>query len=212
MNSSATRTLHKTYDYVYSFQGIWRDGGRCRIRIYDDGQHIPVVVSEFPDNPTTLVSTMAEYLAAEIIHSHFCERVELNPSFLWIEHYNHGLMGRPGPHFSQATFQHYRPTRTTLGATERDRIGKPTWQLIDVELVVQLTGDEELRHVVETADLARTSPCGVTRGDQDIEVTRLVEEGISLQFLRQRSTISTESREDSLRLRYSEAAADVAEI
>ncbi len=56
--------MRKTHDYVHHYRGYWSDGGRCRIRIYREGDHAPVVVcSQPPDNANTSITNMAEYLA-----------------------------------------------------------------------------------------------------------------------------------------------------
>jgi hypothetical protein len=60
--------MKKTYDYVHHYRGYWSDGGRCRIRIYREEGHAPVVIcSQLQDNENTSVTNMAEYLAAEVI-------------------------------------------------------------------------------------------------------------------------------------------------
>ena len=61
----------KTHDYVHRYRGYWSDGGRCRIRIYQEEGRAPVVIcSQLPDNDNTSVTNMAEYLAAEVIEKH----------------------------------------------------------------------------------------------------------------------------------------------
>jgi hypothetical protein len=61
----------KTHDYVHYYRGYWSDGGKCRIRIYqEDGQAPVVICSQLPENKNTSVTNMAEYLAAEVIEEH----------------------------------------------------------------------------------------------------------------------------------------------
>jgi hypothetical protein len=57
--------VKKTHDYIHRYRGYWSDGGKCRIRIYqEDGQISVVICSQLPDNDNTSVTNMAEYLAA----------------------------------------------------------------------------------------------------------------------------------------------------
>jgi hypothetical protein len=57
----------KTHDYVHYYRGYWSDGGKCRIRVYQEDGLPPVVTcSQVPDNSNTSVTNMAEYLAAEV--------------------------------------------------------------------------------------------------------------------------------------------------
>jgi hypothetical protein len=75
--------MKKTHDYVHYYRGYWSEGGKCRIRIYQEDGHTPVVVcSELPHNDNTSVTNMAEYLAAEVI-----EEQSLHTPLVWVEHY-----------------------------------------------------------------------------------------------------------------------------
>jgi hypothetical protein len=61
----------KTHDYIHYYRGYWSDGGKCRIRIYQEEGHNPVVIcSQLPDNDNTSVTNMAEYIAAEVVREH----------------------------------------------------------------------------------------------------------------------------------------------
>jgi hypothetical protein len=75
--------VKKTHDYIHHYRGYWSDGGKCRIRIYQEDGHTPVVIcSQPPDNENTSVTNIVEYLAAEIINEH-----GLPTPLIWIEHY-----------------------------------------------------------------------------------------------------------------------------
>ena len=62
--------MRKTHDYTHEYRGIWRDGGRCRIEVYELGPGEPgrpaIVCSELADNDNSSVTNMAEYLAARL--------------------------------------------------------------------------------------------------------------------------------------------------
>jgi hypothetical protein len=63
--------VKKTHDYIHHYRGYWSEGGECRIRIYQEDGHAPVVIcSQLQDNENTSVTNMAEYLAAEVIKEH----------------------------------------------------------------------------------------------------------------------------------------------
>ena len=87
----------KTHDYVHHYRGYWSDGGKCSIRIYQETEQDPIVISQLPDNDNTSVTNMAEYLAAEVIEEH-----GLPTPLTWIEHYPEHR-GKPGE-YSLVTF------------------------------------------------------------------------------------------------------------
>ena len=75
--------MNMTHDYMHHYRGYWSDGGRCRIRIYREDGHAPVVIcSQLQDNENTSVTNMTEYLAAEVIKDR-----SLPTPLTWIEHY-----------------------------------------------------------------------------------------------------------------------------
>jgi hypothetical protein len=72
--------MKKTHDYILYYRGYWSDGGRCRIRIYqEEGQSPMVVCSQLPDNHNTSIANIVEYLAAEVIEEH-----SLSPPLTWV--------------------------------------------------------------------------------------------------------------------------------
>ena len=49
--------MKKTHDYVHRYRGYWSDGGRCRIRIYqEEGLEPAVIRSQLPENGNTSVT------------------------------------------------------------------------------------------------------------------------------------------------------------
>jgi hypothetical protein len=43
--------VRKTHDYIHHYRGYWSEGGKCRIRIYQEDGCAPVVIcSQLPDN------------------------------------------------------------------------------------------------------------------------------------------------------------------
>jgi len=111
----------KTHDYIHYYRGYWTDGGKCRIRIYQQHGGTPVVIcSQLPDNDNTSVTNMAEYLAAEVIEEH-----GLFTPLVWVEHYpeHEGEIGE----YSLVTFSRWEPEDECLGGVWRTRIGSSRW-------------------------------------------------------------------------------------
>src|SRR5215207_10015468 len=111
-----------THDYIHHYRGYWSDGGKCRIRIYQEDGNIPLVIcSQLPDNENTSVTNMAEYLAAEVIGEH-----GLATPLTWIEHY---------------------PEQVCLGGVWRYRVGSPRWSSLpplEVDLLIGKAVKEQL--------------------------------------------------------------------
>ncbi len=111
--------MKKTHDYVHHYRGYWSEGGKCRIRIYQEDGHATVVIcSQLPDNDNTSVTNMAEYLAAEVIEAH-----SLPTPLIWIEHYPEHE-GGPGE-WSLVKFSSWEMEEVCLGGVWRCRIGSP---------------------------------------------------------------------------------------
>jgi hypothetical protein len=113
--------VKKTHDYIHHYRGYWSDGGRCRIRIYREDGHAPVVIcSQLQDNENTSVTNMAEYLAAEVI-----EKRDLPSPLVWVEHYpeHEGDIGE----YSLVKFSSWGLQEVCLGGVSRYRVGSPRW-------------------------------------------------------------------------------------
>ncbi len=131
--------MNKTHDYVHRYRGYWSDGGRCRIRIYHEDGHAPVVIcTQLPDNPNTSVTNMAEYLAAEVIEAH-----SLLTPLTWIEHYpeHEGEIGE----YSLVRFSSWELTEMCLGGVWRCRVGSPRWSPLrpeEVDVLIETVGEQ----------------------------------------------------------------------
>jgi hypothetical protein len=131
--------VKKTHDYIHHYRGYWSDGGRCRIRIYREDGHAPVVIcSQLQDNENTSVTNMAEYLAAEIIK----ER-SLPTPLTWIEHYpeHEGAVGE----YSLVMFSAWEFEETRLGGVWRYRLGSPGWSPVrpeEVDVLIESAGEQ----------------------------------------------------------------------
>jgi hypothetical protein len=128
----------KTHDYIHYYRGYWSDGGKCRIRIYQEDGHEPIVIcSQLPDNHNTSVTNMAEYLAADVI-----EELGLSIPLVWVEHYA-GHRGKPGE-YSLIRFSSWVLEEVCLGGVWRYRIGSPRWSpLRHEEIDVLIAGASE---------------------------------------------------------------------
>jgi hypothetical protein len=132
--------MKKTHDYIlHHYRGYWSDGGRCRIRIYQEDGHAPMVIcSQLADNDNTSVTNMAEYLAAEIIEEH-----SLPTPLTWIEHYpeHEGEIGE----YSLVTFFSWELTEVCLGGVWRYRVGSQRWSPLcpeEVDVVIEAVGEQ----------------------------------------------------------------------
>jgi hypothetical protein len=124
-------------------------GGRCRIRIYTDGDDLPVVIcTEAEDNPGQSITNTAEQIAGEVPTNHpdlFASgsRGSQEKPFGWIEHY---LDGARGPSQDRATFElvefaNYEPRDTLRAGVWTRAIGEPSWSPLDRETVETLVGE-----------------------------------------------------------------------
>jgi hypothetical protein len=126
--------VKKTHDYIHHYRGYWSDGGRCRIRIYQEEGRAPVAIcSQLPDNANTSVTNMADYLAAEVIEEH-----PLPTPLTWIEHYpeHEGQIGE----YSLVRFSSWESQEVGLGGVWRCRVGTPSWSHLTPEAVDELLG------------------------------------------------------------------------
>ncbi len=121
--------MMKTHDYIHHYRGYWSDGGKCRIRIYqEDGNMSVVICSQLLDNKNTSITNMVEYLVAEVIEEH-----GLATPLLWIEHYpeHEGGIGE----YFLLWFSSWELKEVCLGGVWRYRVGKPQWSLLHPEEV-----------------------------------------------------------------------------
>lgn len=113
--------MKKAYDYLHYYRGYWSDGGKCRIRTYqEEGQASIVICSQLPDNYNISITNMAEYLAAEVIEEH-----GLTTPLIWIEHYPEHR-GEPRE-YSLVIFSSCEREEVCLGGIWRYRVGSPKW-------------------------------------------------------------------------------------
>ncbi len=131
--------MKKTHDYIHRYRGYWSDGGRCRIRIYREDGHAPVVIcTQLQDNENTSVTNMAEYLAAEVVEEH-----SLPTPLTWIEHYpeHAGEIGG----YSLVKFSSWELTEMCLGGVWRCRVGSPRWSPLrpeEVDVLIETVGEQ----------------------------------------------------------------------
>jgi hypothetical protein len=131
--------VKKTHDYIHHYRGYWANGGKCRIRIYRQDGHAPVVIcSQLQDDENTSVTNMAEYLAAEVIKEH-----KLPTPLTWIEHYpeHEGEVGE----YSLVMFSAWEFEESCLGGVWRCRIGSPGWSPMrpeEVDVLIETVGEQ----------------------------------------------------------------------
>jgi hypothetical protein len=131
--------MKRTHDYVHCYRGYWSDGGKCRIRIYQEEGRAPVVIcSQLPDNDNTSITNMAEYLAAEVIKEH-----KLPTPLTWIEHYpeHEGAVGE----YSLVRVSSSELMEVCLGGVWRCRLGSPRWSPLrpeEVDVLIEAAGEQ----------------------------------------------------------------------
>lgn len=139
----------KIHDYVHRYRGYWSDGGKCRIRIYqEEGQDPVVICSQLPENKNTSVTNMAEYLAAEVIEKH-----GLPTPLTWIEHYPEHR-GKPCE-YSLVRFSSWERREVCLGGVWRYRVGSPCWSPSWPEEVERLTKRRVRGRALSSAELLK---------------------------------------------------------
>jgi hypothetical protein len=95
------------------------------------------------------VTTMAEYLAPELIQPHFPHRFEELPPANFLEHYAkertpQGRLGRK-PTWYQLSFHSWALRRVWLSGQERIAFGDPHWEHLPEHEVEALLGRDEMR-------------------------------------------------------------------
>jgi hypothetical protein len=142
--------MEKTHDYI---RPTLR-GGRCRMRIYQDGDELPVVVcTELSDNEGISITNAAEQIAAEVLVNHpvvfaialsSTPGIEYDKPFIWIEHYQDGARGTPDDPatFDLVGFAHYEPRDVLRAGQWAKEIGEPSWSAVDRASIESLIGEE----------------------------------------------------------------------
>lgn len=137
--------LPKTHDYLHRYRGYWDDDGLCRIRVFQEAGRTPVIVaSALPENRSTSITNVAEYLAAAVVARHLPGRFEEQDPFHWLEEYPPLRRRERGPVFTAVRFASYTPRAVWFNGVERVGLGKPTWLPMTREQVAALIGEGEL--------------------------------------------------------------------
>ena len=132
-------------------RGTWdrEPKGVCWVRVFaEEGQTPVIVMSEFPQNTSTSVTTMAELLAPELIQRHFPRRFEELPPAIFLEHYGEertpqGRLGRKAT-WDRLSFHSWALRRVWLSGQERIAFGEPHWEHMPEHEVEALLGKAEM--------------------------------------------------------------------
>lgn len=130
--------------YVHTYRGHWSEGkrrggrrgerrGKSRIRYYEGaaGGHI-VIATEMPESKEASITSMAEYLAAEIMEAHVIEGV-----FLSFEHQSQ-------EHFDRVFFDSWEIQDVLLGGVWPKKIGDSEWRSLGRKQVQEIISPEVL--------------------------------------------------------------------
>ena len=128
-------------------------GGECRIRIFEEGGEVPVVIcTEARENPGQSITNAAERIAAKVMRDHpeIFDPFNVSPlpsvtydkPFIWVEHYEDGARGTPEDRatFDLVEFGHYERRKVLRAGTWTQEIGTPSWSPLDREGVETLVG------------------------------------------------------------------------
>src|SRR5262249_40964310 len=104
--------MRRTQDYLHAYRGLSSGVGLCRVCVYEEeGREPVVVVIALRSDPDLSISSVAPYLAAEVIARHFPDRLQNDLPVRWFEHYERSgwELKRLLPEFFQVEFSSYRP-------------------------------------------------------------------------------------------------------
>jgi hypothetical protein len=120
--------LDKIHDYLYEYRGLWANGARVRVRIYDASGVRPVVIATEPDdNPGASVTNMIEFLSAELVEQHFRDPSYTARTPIFIEHYPPRPARRRDETFDLVQFPLTQPKPVLVGGIWRLSLGDPAW-------------------------------------------------------------------------------------
>lgn len=129
----------QTRDDTYRYPGLGHGTGVCRLRTYEADGLVPVViVTELPESAGVSITTMAEYLAAEVVARYFPERFEEDEPVVWIEHNPTGTRKRSTFHL--VSFSSWTPHIVTVGQQRRVRVGAASWRRLSPTHIAALVG------------------------------------------------------------------------
>ncbi len=144
-------TIVKTRDELYPFRGYWSSVGVCRIRVFEVRDRPPVIVAtEIPENESTSITNLAEYLAAEVIARYFPQRFDDPEPVVWLEHYARATGGCLPPRpagmsdVDRVTFSRWTPRPLVSQGVRRVQLGEPAWAPVSVEELERLIGPHSL--------------------------------------------------------------------
>jgi hypothetical protein len=144
--------MPKTADYLHRFRGTFdrEPHGVCWVRVFEEAGQTPVIVmSELPQNRSTSVTNLAEYLAPGLIRRHFPHRFEELPPAIFLEHYVEertpkGRLGHKAT-WDRLSFHSWAPRRVWLSGQERIAFGDPHWEHLPEREVEALISREEMQ-------------------------------------------------------------------
>jgi hypothetical protein len=129
-------------DQEYRYFGYYDRApeGKCRVRIVERNGVRPILLlTDLPDNPSTSVINMMEYLVPELMREFMpraFEELEL-PTVI-----EHSLpRGKREEMFSLVTFKKTVPVKAWLGGRSRLSLGEPSWKHLPIEEARKILGE-----------------------------------------------------------------------
>jgi len=138
----------KVLDTIHPYDGFYDRDGRCRVRVWQgEGLEPVIVVSDLPDNPSTSITNLAEYLWPEVLARYLPGWLEQAEYCHLIEHYP-GRPNRSGrrerSEFDRVTFASWTPRIGRDHGKPRVTFGEPDWRHLSRAELVALIGEEGL--------------------------------------------------------------------
>lgn len=141
MKETEPQETRMMVDEEYNFYGFYdrNPEGRCRVRIVEKigGGHV-VIITELPDNQSTSVTNLMEFLAPEIIREFFELPFEELEGPTIVEHYPADQ--RNPETYDLVSFSKRYPHKVWLGGRERLSFGEPEWTHLAKETLVAMVG------------------------------------------------------------------------
>lgn len=153
-----THDLQHAYPRTSTYAGVTMPAGHCRIQIYQQAGHAPLVLCTAPPTLLPSITILAPELAADVLrHSltHWSAWRALwpaiHPPLLWIAHDPPGRF-RATDDYQLVAFAHYEPRPLAIAGHQRLRLGSPTCRrLTRAQLAILLDGAAGEQRLVDAS-------------------------------------------------------------
>ncbi len=125
--------MRETRDEIYHFLGPWGRKSKCRIRIYEEVGHLPIILAtELPENTGHCITNMVDELASTLWGMYLPRARE---GIRWIEHHP------PVAATADRVRRHETFDEVMLEIIGPSELASCAWTRLDPAHVRQLVGD-----------------------------------------------------------------------